>query len=89
MDKCKSDPKLFYKHINGTNKNWEGITTLAVDIKEQTKAKSMPEATNERFQSVFTTEEEFSMQEGHSEESNLIVELKQRGYEFNTESGCK
>ena len=33
MDKCKSDPRLFYKHVNGRKKNWEGITKLVVDGK--------------------------------------------------------
>ena len=78
MDKCKSDPRLFYKHVNGRKKNWEGITRLVVDGEEQTGAKSIAEAMNDRFQSVFTKEEDFSMEDGDSEESYLKVEVKQK-----------
>ena len=78
MDKCQSDPRLFYKHVNGKRKNWEGITKLVVDGEEQTKARGMAEVMNKRFQSVFTKEEDFNMDEGDWEESNLKVEVNQK-----------
>ena len=72
MDKCQSDPRLFYKHVNNKRKKWEGIMKLKVDGKEHTEARSMAEVMNVQFQSVFT-EEDFSMEDEELGESNLEV----------------
>ena len=63
MDKCKSNPKLFYRHINGKMKKREGITGLRVDGKLYNETNEMAEVMNERFQSVFTKEGEFELED--------------------------
>ena len=73
IDKCKSEPRLFYKHVNGMRKKWEGITRLIVDGQEYTEARGMAEVMNARFQSVFTEEEDFSKEDEDFGESNLEV----------------
>ena len=75
MDKCKSNPKLFYRHINGKMKKREGITGLRVDGKIYDQIEEMAEVMNERFQTVFTEEGDFDLEDKELDGCNLI-ELK-------------
>ena len=71
MDKCKSNPKLFFRHINGRMKKREGITGLRVDGKLYSETTEMAEVMNERFQSVFTEEGEFKLDDKKLEGGRL------------------
>ena len=59
MEKCKSDPKLFYRHVNGKMKKREGIVSLEVDGVVYDRAEEMSEVMNKCFQKVFTEEGDF------------------------------
>ena len=59
MDKCKSDPKMFYRHVNFKMKKREGISSLEVEGVVYDKAGEMSEVMNKCFQKVFTEEGEF------------------------------
>ena len=63
MDKCKSDPKLFYRHVNSKMKKREGISSLKVDGVMYDQEQDMSEVMNRCFQSVFTEEGEFEGEE--------------------------
>ena len=76
MEKCQSDPRLFYKHVNARKKKGEGITKLVVDGQEYTEVRSMAEVMNERFQSVFTEEEIFNLEDGDFGDSDLEVVIE-------------
>ena len=61
MDKCKSDPRLFYSHINGKLKKREGITGLKVEGITYSGEQDMAEVMNKEFQTVFTMEGDFGL----------------------------
>ena len=63
MDKCKSDPKLFYRHVNSKLKKREGISSLKVDGVMYDQEQDMSEVMNRCFQSVFMEEGEFEGEE--------------------------
>ena len=71
MEKCKSDPKLFYGHINGKMKKKESIVRLDVDGVVYDRAKDMSEVMNKCFQKVFTEEGEFERQSVDMERGEL------------------
>ena len=59
IEKCKEEPKLFYRFINGKLKSKEGISNLKVDGVIYEDAYSQAEIFNKSFQSVFTKESSF------------------------------
>ena len=75
MDKCKSEPKLFYRHINSRMKKREGITELKDNGRVYNDEKDMAEVMNRKFQTVFTEEEDFDVGDGVFVE-NEIKEVK-------------
>ena len=75
MVRCKSDPRLFYRHINGKMKKREGILSLKIDGKISDEVHEMAEVMNECFQKVFTEEDEFDWEDGELEE-NMLTETE-------------
>ena len=61
--KCKSEPRLLYRHINGKIKKREGIVNLKVEGKQYNEAQEMAEVMNECFQTVFTDEGNFGLED--------------------------
>ena len=59
VDKCKEEPKLFYRFINGKIKHKEIITRLKENNEVYEDPKEMSEVLNKNFQKVFTTESDF------------------------------
>ena len=59
VEKCKEEPKLFYRHIKGKMTNRETIDKLEKGGKKYEKVEEMSEVMNENFKSVFSVEEEF------------------------------
>ena len=76
VDKCKDQPKLFYRFINGKLKKKEGISKLEVDDLEYIKAADMAEVMNDSFQKVFTLEDDFNDQEEISMEGSTLNEIE-------------
>ena len=75
MVKCKSTPRLLYRHINGKLKRREGIESLIVDGEVYDEAEEMAEVMNKCFQTVFTEEEEIVLEDGDLEE-NMLTEIE-------------
>ena len=71
INKCKTDPKLFYRHINGKMKKREGITCLTVEGIEYHKEQDMAEVMNKCFQTVFTEEGDFEVNEDRCADNGL------------------
>ena len=63
VDKCKDQPKLFYRYVNGKLKNKSGTTKLKINDETYEDAQMMAEVMNECFQSVFTIENNFQYQQ--------------------------
>ena len=59
VNKCKEEPKLFYRYINGKIKQKERITRLKENNETVEDPKEMSEILNKNFQNVFTSETEF------------------------------
>ena len=59
VDKCKEEPKLFYRFVNGKLKNKKEISRLKVDGSYVEEESEMAEALNNYFQEVFTKERDF------------------------------
>ena len=59
VNKCKEEPKLFYRFINGKIKHKEIITRLKENIEVYEDPIEMSEVLNKNFQKVFTTESDF------------------------------
>ena len=79
MDKCKSDPKLFYRHVNSKMKRRERITGMKVEGMVYTDEQDMAEVINENFQKVFTEEGDFDLVDENSEGNGLNeVKVHQR-----------
>ena len=76
VEKCKDQPKLFYRFVNSKLKNKEGISKLEVDKLEYTKASDMAEIMNDCFQKVFTREDESYNQEERREIENTLDEIQ-------------
>ena len=71
MAKCKSDPRLFYKHINGKMKRREGILSLNVEGIMYEEAQEMADVMNKCFQTVFTKEGEFVLEDLNLDDNML------------------
>uniref|UniRef100_A0A0P4VWZ9 Reverse transcriptase domain-containing protein n=1 Tax=Scylla olivacea TaxID=85551 RepID=A0A0P4VWZ9_SCYOL len=59
VGKCKEEPRLFYRYINGKMKHREGISKLKREGRIYETTGEMHELMNESFQSVFTKETDF------------------------------
>ena len=79
VDKCKSDPKLFYRHVNGKMKRKEGITGLKEEGVIYTDEQDMATVMNRNFQGVFTEEGEFELDDRIVDDNGLYeVKVYQR-----------
>ncbi|XP_076062422.1 uncharacterized protein LOC143037755 [Oratosquilla oratoria] len=56
IDKCKEQPKLFYRYVNGKLKNKQELVKLCQGNIEYTEDLEMAEVMNNHFKSVFTRE---------------------------------
>ena len=56
IDKCKEQPKLFYRYVNGKLKNKQEIEKLRQDNTEYIEDMEMAEIMSEHFKAVFTRE---------------------------------
>ena len=59
VEKCKDEPKLFYRYINGKLKHKDNINKLKSGGRIYETAKEMSEIMNKSFKSVFTAETDF------------------------------
>lgn len=59
VGKCKEEPKLFYRYVNGKLKHRDGIDKLRKEGIIYETPEEMSEIMNESFQSVFTREIDF------------------------------
>ncbi len=59
VEKCKDEPKLFYKHIKGKMVSKETIDKLEKDGRKYEKEEELCEVMNESFKSVFNMEDDF------------------------------
>ena len=59
IDKCRSDAKLFHRHIRGKMKKCDVIMGLKVNDIMHENVEEMVEVMNQSFQTVFTLEGEF------------------------------
>ena len=59
IDKCKNEPKLFYRYVNSKMKCKSGISKLKLGGNSYEGTKEMAEIMNRNFQKVFTVESEF------------------------------
>ena len=71
MNKCKDEPKLFYRHIRGKMTNREVIKELAKDRITYKTAQEMSEKMNQSFKTVFCMEKEFTEPRGEVGVSGL------------------
>ena len=60
VEKCKKEPKLFYKYVNGKIKHRDEITKLRRNGEVYETAQEMAEIMNQSFKSVFTKETVFA-----------------------------
>ena len=58
VDKCKNEPKLFYRYINGRLKSKDSVSKLRVGEKIYEREEELCEVMNEKFQSVFVLEDD-------------------------------
>lgn len=59
VDKCKDEPKLFYRFINGKMKQREGVSRVKDGGHVYEEDKDICDIMNKKFQAVFTEESEF------------------------------
>ena len=59
VEKCKEEPKLFYKYVNGKLTNKETIDKVKKEGRIYQTAEEISEIMNESFKTVFTIEEDF------------------------------
>ena len=59
--KCKNEPKLFYRYINEKIKSRERVDKLKVEDTVHKDVLQLAEVMNKRFQTVFSRESEFRM----------------------------
>ena len=64
MNKCKDEPKLFYRHIRGKVTNREVIEELEKDGITCRTAQEISEIMNQSFKTVFCVEKEFTEPRG-------------------------
>ena len=80
MEKCKSDPKLFYRHVNSKMKKQEGVTRLKIEGNIIHEELDMAEEMNKGFQKVFTEEGDFDLEDNELEGNGLEkVEVLREG----------
>ena len=60
VNKCQSQPKLFYKYVKGKIKVTDKIQSIMDEGKSFSNEEDICEIFNKKFQSVFTKENEFS-----------------------------
>ncbi|WP_435336435.1 hypothetical protein, partial [Klebsiella pneumoniae] len=63
VSKCKNEPKLFYRYVNGKMRNKDCIIRLREGNVIYDKVEDMCEIMNNRLQTVFVEEDEFSEDE--------------------------
>ncbi|XP_050692945.1 uncharacterized protein LOC126983856 [Eriocheir sinensis] len=73
VEKCKEQPKLFYRFINGKIKSRETIERLTEENVEIEDPKGMAELFNKKFQQEFTKESLFN----EPQENNLDVYMEE------------
>ena len=71
IDRCKDEPKLFYRYVNGKLKHKEGISKLKFEGEVYDDAAEQAEIMNKCFQSVFSIESEFTGRETASRNAIL------------------
>ena len=59
VDKCRNEPKMFYRFVNGKMKQKVGISKLTVDGVVYEEEAEICEIMNKKFQEVFLEESEF------------------------------
>ena len=78
IDKCKEQPKLFYRYVNGKLKNKHDIGKLRKENIEYTEDQEMAEVMSDHFSEVFTREtnrnEETEQQRKSPPLRDIIVE---------------
>ena len=78
VEKCKEEPKLFYRYVNGKMKNRDSITKLRENDIIYEDPKEMSEILNRNFQMVFTRESEFQqLQEERRGTEMMEIEVNQ------------
>ncbi|XP_050714228.1 uncharacterized protein LOC126997279 [Eriocheir sinensis] len=75
IDKCKDQPKLFYRHVNDKLKNRETINKLKMDGTAYEDPAEMAEVMNNSFHRVFTKEDEFVQPPGQ-ERGRVMQEIQ-------------
>ena len=75
VDKCKAEPKLFYRFVNGKLKAKSGISSLKVNGEVYENPSMQAEIMNKCFKSVFTKESYFEEEERPPRE-RYLKELK-------------
>lgn len=71
VNKCKEEPKLFYRYVNGKLKKKDGIEKLKLNGEIYEEARKQAEVMNKSFQSVFTKEGEFEREQRVTKERVL------------------
>ena len=74
VEKCKEEPKLFYRFINKKMKHKESITKLRENGEIFEESKDLCEILNKNFQSVFTNETEY--QQHRDERETRMLEFR-------------
>ena len=74
--KCKDQPKLFYRYVNGKLKNKHVIEKLSRDGAEYSEDLEMAEVINEHFQAVFTRESDRNKEEAQTARSPPMREIE-------------
>ena len=74
VEKCESDPKLFYRHINGKLKAKESVKRLRTEDRIVESDEEICEVLNDKLTSVFTEEDQFTEPEGEGERNTEKIE---------------
>ena len=67
VEKCKDEPKLFYRFINGKLKSQDTVQRLRVGGELYEREEELCEVMNEKFQTVFVQEEGFESLQNDNE----------------------
>ena len=76
VEKCKNEPKLFYRFVNGKLKNKKEISKLKVNGEFLEDEELMAEELNKCFQKVFTNEETFNEPDMEMTEEEGLDEIE-------------
>ena len=71
VEKCKVEPKLFYRFINGRLKSQDSVLKLRVGEKTYEREEELCEVMNEQFQTVFVREDDFQT----PQEESYVLEM--------------